>query len=99
MGPGHLPRPVRFPAATRRRSSAHGGRTAGRSTTPRPDPMKRVWDAIKDGYLRVISPVADLMVRHRVSPNAITTFGTLCTNVAGVIYATGHIRTAGLVFG
>ena len=61
--------------------------------------MKRVWDAIKDGYVRVISPVADLMVRLGVSPNAITTFGTLCTIAAGGIYATGHIRTAGLVFG
>jgi CDP-diacylglycerol---glycerol-3-phosphate 3-phosphatidyltransferase len=58
-----------------------------------------VWNAIKDGYLRVIAPVADLLVRWRVSPNHITTFGTLCTIVAGVIFATGHISTAGWFLG
>jgi CDP-diacylglycerol---glycerol-3-phosphate 3-phosphatidyltransferase len=58
-----------------------------------------VWDAIKTGYLRVIAPVADLLVRHRVSPNAITTFGTICTIVAGAIFASGHIRTAGWFLG
>lgn len=58
-----------------------------------------VWDAIKAGYLRVIAPVADLMVRHRVSPNLITTVGTLCTMGAGAIFATGHIRTAGWFMG
>lgn len=58
-----------------------------------------VWDAIKAGYLRVIAPVADLMVRHRVSPNLITTVGTVCTMIAGVIFAAGHIRTAGWFLG
>jgi len=58
-----------------------------------------VWDAIKAGYLRVIAPVADLLVRHRVSPNLITTVGTLCTMGAGVIFASGHIRTAGWFMG
>ncbi len=58
-----------------------------------------VWDAIKAGYLRVIAPVADLLVRHRVSPNLITTVGTVCTMVAGAIFASGHIRTAGWFMG
>jgi len=58
-----------------------------------------VWDAMKAGYLRVIEPVADLLVRHRVSPNLITTVGTLCSMGAGAIFASGHIRTAGWVFG
>lgn len=58
-----------------------------------------VWDAFKAGYLRVIAPVADLLVRHRVSPNLITTVGTLCTMGAGVIFASGHIRTAGWFMG
>jgi len=57
------------------------------------------WDAIKAGYLRVISPVADLLVRHRVSPNLITTVGTICTMLAGGIFASGHIRTAGWFMG
>ena len=58
-----------------------------------------VWDAIKAGYLRVIAPVADLLVRYRVSPNLITTVGTLCTMGAGAIFAAGHIRTAGWFMG
>jgi CDP-diacylglycerol--glycerol-3-phosphate 3-phosphatidyltransferase len=58
-----------------------------------------VWDAIKAGYLRVIAPVGDLLVRHRVSPNLITTVGTICTMVAGGIFAAGHIRTAGWFLG
>jgi CDP-diacylglycerol--glycerol-3-phosphate 3-phosphatidyltransferase len=57
--------------------------------------MKRLWEAIKNGYLRIIEPVADFLVRRRVSPNAITTFGTVCSMAGGVIYALGHIMTAG----
>ena len=61
--------------------------------------MVNLWEAIKRGYLRVIAPVADWMVRRRISPNAITTVGTLCSMVAGVIYAVGHISIAGWVLG
>ena len=59
--------------------------------------MTALWEAIKAGYLRVIDPVADLLVRHRVNPNVITTFGTLCTLTGAVVYATGHIMTAGWI--
>jgi CDP-diacylglycerol--glycerol-3-phosphate 3-phosphatidyltransferase len=34
-----------------------------------------------------------------VRPNTITTIGTLCTCTAGVIFATGHIRTGGWFLG
>ncbi|MCC6317704.1 MAG: CDP-alcohol phosphatidyltransferase family protein [Gemmatimonadaceae bacterium] len=61
--------------------------------------MVTIWEAIKRGYLRVIAPVADWMVARRISPNAITTVGTLCSMAAGVIYATGHISIAGWVLG
>lgn len=61
--------------------------------------LLRLWDAVKDGYLRVIAPVADLLVRWRVSPNVLTTVGTACSVAAGLIFATGHIRTAGLFLG
>jgi CDP-diacylglycerol---glycerol-3-phosphate 3-phosphatidyltransferase len=61
--------------------------------------MKILWEWIKRGYLRVIEPIADLFVRKRVNPNTITTVGTLCSIAAGVIYATGHIKTAGWVLG
>ena len=57
--------------------------------------MNVLWEWIKKGYLRVIGPIGDWLVRHRIHPNTITTIGTFCTIVGGVIYATGHIRTAG----
>jgi CDP-diacylglycerol---glycerol-3-phosphate 3-phosphatidyltransferase len=61
--------------------------------------MKRIWESIQRGYLRTIEPVADFLVRRRVSPNVITLVGTLCSVTAGIIYATGHIRTAGIFLG
>jgi CDP-diacylglycerol---glycerol-3-phosphate 3-phosphatidyltransferase len=57
--------------------------------------MKSLWEVIQRGYLRVIAPVGDYLVRKRVSPNMITTVGTLCTIIGGGIFATGHIKTAG----
>ncbi len=61
--------------------------------------MKLLPDWIKNGYLRLVDPVANWMVRKGVHPNTITVFGTLCTVVGGVIYATGHIRTGGWFLG
>ena len=61
--------------------------------------MSNFWDSIKAGYLRLIEPVADFLVRRRVNPNAITTLGTACWIIAAVIFATGHIKTAGWVLG
>jgi phosphatidylinositol phosphate synthase len=61
--------------------------------------MKILPDWLKNGYLRVIDPVANWLVRRGVHPNTITAFGTLCTVAGGVIYASGHIRTAGWFLG
>jgi phosphatidylinositol phosphate synthase len=57
--------------------------------------MKRLWNAIKDGYVRLLEPIAAMLVRRRVSPNVITTLGTICSIIGGAIYATGHISTGG----
>ena len=54
---------------------------------------------LRAGYLRLIDPIADGLVRWGISPNAITTIGTLCSMAGGAIYATGHIRTGGWVLG
>ncbi len=54
---------------------------------------------VKSGYLRLVDPVADWLVRRRVSPNTLTTLGALCSVAAGIIYATGHIRTGGWFLG
>jgi len=61
--------------------------------------MKLLPDWIKNGYLRLVDPVANWMVRKGVHPNTITVFGTVCTVVGGIIYATGHIRTGGWFLG
>jgi len=57
--------------------------------------MKILPDWLKNGYLRVIDPVANWLVRRGVHPNTITAVGTACTVAGGVIYGFGHIRTGG----
>ncbi len=61
--------------------------------------LNALWLWIQRSYLRLIDPAADWLVARGVSPNAITLFGTGCSVVGGIIYATGHIRTAGLWLG
>lgn len=61
--------------------------------------MKRIWVSIIKGYLRVIEPVAALLVKLRINPNALTTIGTLCTVAGGVAFGMGHIRWAGWIIG
>lgn len=61
--------------------------------------MQPLYGLVVKGYLRLIEPVAALLIRFNVSPNAITTFGTLCTLVGAGLYAAGHIMTAGWVIG
>jgi CDP-diacylglycerol--glycerol-3-phosphate 3-phosphatidyltransferase len=57
--------------------------------------MKILPDWLKTGYLRVIDPVANWLVRRGIHPNTITAFGTACTVAGGVIYGFGHISTGG----
>src|SRR3954468_7495523 len=54
-------------------------------------------DYLKNGALRVIDPAVSFLARNNVSPNTITTAGTLLTVAASVVYATGHIMTAGWI--
>ena len=61
--------------------------------------MKLLPDWIKNGYLRLIDPVANWLVKRGVHPNTITVIGTVCTVVGGIIYAPGHIRTGGFFLG
>jgi CDP-diacylglycerol--glycerol-3-phosphate 3-phosphatidyltransferase len=57
--------------------------------------MLRLWLAIQRGYLRIIEPVAEWLVRAGIGPNTITTIGTITYIVGGVLYGSGHIRMAG----
>jgi CDP-diacylglycerol--glycerol-3-phosphate 3-phosphatidyltransferase len=52
-------------------------------------------DYLKKGFLRVVDPAISFLARKNVSPNTITTVGTLLTIAAAVVYATGHIMSAG----
>ena len=61
--------------------------------------MQTLYGLVVKGYLRLIEPVAALLIRRNISPNAITTFGTLCTLIGAGLYAGGHIMTAGWVIG
>jgi CDP-diacylglycerol--glycerol-3-phosphate 3-phosphatidyltransferase len=64
---------------------------------PTPHYVKQPTDYVKNGALRAIEPAIAFLVRRKVSPNTITTVGTLITIAASVVYATGHIMTAGWI--
>ena len=57
--------------------------------------MNTLPDWLKNGFLRLIEPLADIMVRRRVHPNTITVTGTVFMVAGGVLYGTGHIMTGG----
>lgn len=61
--------------------------------------MLRLLGWIKDGYLRLIEPIIAWFVRHDVSPNLITTVGTACACVVGVLFATGWFSVGGWTLG
>lgn len=61
--------------------------------------MLRLWRAIRDGYLRLIEPLIAWCVARRISPNTITTLGTLSAVAVGALFANGLIRTAGWTLG
>jgi CDP-diacylglycerol--glycerol-3-phosphate 3-phosphatidyltransferase len=61
--------------------------------------MRLIPGWLKTGYLRLIEPIAEWLIRHEVRPNTITTIGTLCSIAGGIIYGTGHIRTGGWFLG
>jgi len=53
----------------------------------------------KSGFQRLLAPVVDLLIRKGVTPNTVTTFGTVMTIVGGGFYARGHIVLAGWIVG
>jgi CDP-diacylglycerol--glycerol-3-phosphate 3-phosphatidyltransferase len=57
--------------------------------------MKILPDWLKNGYVKLMDPVATLMVKLRVHPNTITVWGTLFYIAGGVLYGMGHIMTGG----
>lgn len=59
--------------------------------------MRSLRNSIIAGFSRAVEPFIRLLVRRRVSPNTLTTLGTLGTCAAGLAFASGHIRTGGWV--
>src|SRR2546421_3399069 len=64
---------------------------------PTPSYVRQPTDYVKNGALRALEPAISLLARKNVSPNTITTVGTLITIAASIVYATGHIMTAGWI--
>jgi len=61
--------------------------------------MSAIWQAIINGFLKVIEPVVTLMVRWRVHPNVLTTVGTAASVASGIAFGVGSIRLAGFIVG
>lgn len=57
--------------------------------------MNVVPQAVKDGFVRLVGPLARGLIRAGVHPNAITTVGTLVIVSAGVAFGTGRARWGG----
>ena len=57
--------------------------------------MKILPDWLRNGYLRLMEPVAAFLVRRRVHPNSITVAGTAFMVAGGVLYGAGHISIGG----
>jgi CDP-diacylglycerol--glycerol-3-phosphate 3-phosphatidyltransferase len=52
---------------------------------------------VKDGFVALIGPVARALIRANVSPNTITTLGTLLVIGSGVAFGYGTIRAGGVL--
>src|SRR5258707_11616800 len=52
---------------------------------------------VKDGFVRLLGPLARLLITGGVPPNTITTVGTLVVVGSGVAFGTGAIRLGGLL--
>src|SRR5258708_25217166 len=59
--------------------------------------MNVIPQRVKDGFVRLLGPLARLLISSGVHPNTITTVGTLVVVGSGVAFATGAIRLGGLL--
>jgi CDP-diacylglycerol--glycerol-3-phosphate 3-phosphatidyltransferase len=59
--------------------------------------MNVIPQGAKDGFVRLIGPVARGLIRAGVHPNTITTIGTLVIVFGGVAFGLGEVRLAGFL--
>jgi CDP-diacylglycerol---glycerol-3-phosphate 3-phosphatidyltransferase len=69
--------------------------------------MRSFWDRVRKahvvfvttGYLRLMEPIAAVLIKLGISANALTTIGTLSTVVGGVAFAFGYMHAGGFIIG
>lgn len=61
--------------------------------------MVSIWRGLVSGYLRLIEPIIAWCVRHRVSPNLITSVGTASACAVGVLFGFGWFSVGGWTLG
>ncbi len=59
--------------------------------------MNVIPQVVRDGFVRTVSPLALLLIRIHVRPNAITTLGTLVVVGSAVAFAVGKIHWGGFL--
>jgi CDP-diacylglycerol--glycerol-3-phosphate 3-phosphatidyltransferase len=59
--------------------------------------MNVIPQAVKDGFVRAVGPVARALIRAGLSPNALTTVGALVVCGAATAFAVGWVRLAGFL--
>src|SRR5467141_2234808 len=59
--------------------------------------MNVIPQRVKDGFVRLMEPLARGLILGGVPPNAITTLGTLVVLGSGLAFGTGSIRLGGLL--
>jgi len=59
--------------------------------------MNVIPQVVKDGFVRLVGPLARAFIRGGIHPNIITTVGTLIVIGAGVAFGFGKIRLGGLL--
>jgi CDP-diacylglycerol--glycerol-3-phosphate 3-phosphatidyltransferase len=59
--------------------------------------MKLIPEAVHRGFMRLIGPVAHLLIRLRIRPNTITTVGTLVVIASAAAFAAGRVRWGGFL--
>lgn len=60
--------------------------------------VKLITKPVEQGFYTVTKPVVDSLIRARVSPNAITTVGTLLVVLSAVAFGLGAVRLGGLLY-
>lgn len=59
--------------------------------------MNVIPQPVKDGFVRLIGPVARALIKAGVHPNTITTVGTLVIVAGGVAFGMGRVQLAGFL--